>query len=91
MTIIIKLTGAAMVLALSACSTDPVRVEADYGNSVRNMIEAQMANPEAARNPSSGLPGGLDGGKGEKVIEAYRTPPQSGGKPASGATSKAIK
>lgn len=83
MTSIIKLAGAAMMLAVSACSTDPVRVEQDYGNSVHNMIKAQIADPEAARHPSTGLPGGLDGGKGEKAIEAYRNPPQTGGQPSS--------
>jgi type IV pilus biogenesis protein CpaD/CtpE len=73
-----KLVCAAMFLAVTACSTDPVRVEQDYGNSVRQMIEGQIANPEAARQPSADLPGGLDGARGEKVIEAHRNPPQGG-------------
>jgi hypothetical protein len=47
------------------------------------MIEGQIANPEAARQPSAELPGGLDGARGEKVIEAHRNPPQSGGKASS--------
>lgn len=83
MTSIEKLACAAMLFAVSACSSDPVRVEQDYGNSVRNMIKAQIADPEAARRPSTGLPGGLDGGKGEKVIDAYRDPSQIGGRPSS--------
>lgn len=74
MTCIHKFVGAVIVLAATACSTDPVRVEQDYGNSVRNMIEVQTANPEAARQPSAELPGGLDGARGEKVIEAHRDP-----------------
>jgi type IV pilus biogenesis protein CpaD/CtpE len=78
-----KLVCAAMFLAVTACSTDPVRVEQDYGNSVRQMIEGQIANPEAARRPSTELPGGLDGARGEKVIEAHRNPPQTGGKSSS--------
>jgi type IV pilus biogenesis protein CpaD/CtpE len=78
-----KLACAAMFLAVTACSTDPVRVEQDYGNSVRQMIEGQIANPEAARRPSTELPGGLDGARGEKVIEAHRNPPQTGGKSSS--------
>ena len=75
-----KLTFAALILAAAtACSTDPVRVEQDYGNSVRHMIDAQMADPQAARNPSADLPGALDGDKGEKAIEAYRNPPPAAG------------
>jgi type IV pilus biogenesis protein CpaD/CtpE len=79
-----KLVFAALLCAAaSACSTDPVRVEEDYGKSVRHMIDAQLADPQAARNPSAELPGGLDGGKGDKAIEAYRKPPPaSGGSPS---------
>lgn len=78
MTFIHKLACVLIVLAATACSTDPVRVKQDFGNSVRHMIEAQTANPEAARHPSAELPGGLDGARGEKVIEAHRNPPQGG-------------
>lgn len=63
----------AVVGLLSACtSTDAVRVEEDFGNSVRNMIQAQTYNPEAARNPPSEPPTVLDGPKGGKVLDEYR-------------------
>lgn len=81
MTCIQKLACAAIVLAATACSTDPVRVKQDFGNSVRNMIDSQIANPEAARQPSTELPGGLDGARGEKVIGTHRDPSSSGGRP----------
>lgn len=79
-----KLAFAALVFAATAaCSTDPVRVEQDYGKSVRSMIDGQLADPQAARNPSPALPGALDGEKGDKAIEAYRNPPAtSGGSPS---------
>ncbi len=67
------LCGAA-VLAVAGCRSDPVRVEKDYGNSVRSMVEAQIYDPEAAANPSAALPGGVDGAKGDKAIEVYRDP-----------------
>ncbi len=58
---------------LSGCaSTDAVRVEEDFGNSVRNMIQAQTYNPDAARNPPSEPPKVLDGTVGRRVLETYR-------------------
>jgi type IV pilus biogenesis protein CpaD/CtpE len=69
----------AIVMTLAACTGRAARVESDYGNSVNNMIEAQMYDPEAARNPSADLPGGLDGAKADHAIEAYRNPPKPGG------------
>ena len=58
---------------VSGCSsTDPIRVEADYGNSVRNMIEAQIYDPDAAKYPPSEPPTTLDGSYAENVLEAYR-------------------
>ena len=51
---------------VSGCSsTDPTRVEADYGNSVRNMIEAQIYDPDAAKYPPSEPPTTLDGSYAE--------------------------
>ncbi|MGH8577227.1 MAG: hypothetical protein ACREXX_10385 [Gammaproteobacteria bacterium] len=60
-------------LLLGACTySDPVRVEEDFGNSVRNMIKAQTYNPAAARNPPVEPPTVLDGTKGNRALEAYR-------------------
>lgn len=66
----------AAVLAIAGCSGGAVRVEEDFGNSVRGMVEAQVNNPEAVLSPypSAELPGGIDGARGDKVIEGYRDP-----------------
>ena len=44
------LTGTvALTLALAGCvSSDPVRLEADFGNSVNQFTQAQTYNPDAA-------------------------------------------
>jgi hypothetical protein len=71
----LNISGAVLVasLLLTACTrSDPVRVEQDFGNSVRNMIEAQTYNPEASRHPPVNPPEVLDGTKGNRVIETYR-------------------
>lgn len=62
----------AMLSATGCSSTDPVRVEEDFGNSVRNMVNAQIYNPNAAKNPPAEPPLALDGEKADKVLEAYR-------------------
>ncbi len=60
-------------LLLSACTwSDPVRVEQDFGKSVRNMIEAQTYNPQASRHPPVDPPEVLDGTVGNRVLETYR-------------------
>ncbi|MEA3411731.1 MAG: hypothetical protein U9R74_09350 [Pseudomonadota bacterium] len=68
-------SGALLALLLTAgCSTtqEPTRVDDDFGNSVRNMIDAQIYNHAAAQNPPVDPPLALDGQKGENVLEAYR-------------------
>jgi hypothetical protein len=77
MTSTIKLSGAIVSLSaallLTACTwSDPVRVEQDFGKSVRNMVKAQTYNPEASRNPPVGPPKGLDGTRGNRALETYR-------------------
>lgn len=73
----IKLSGAVLALSaavlITACTySDPVRVEQDFGKSVRNMIKAQTYNPEASRHPPVGPPEGLDGNRGNRALETYR-------------------
>jgi len=60
-------------LLLSGCvtSTDPTKVESDFGQSVRQMITAQTYNPNAARTPAPALTG-LDGVHSEAVLKTYR-------------------
>lgn len=63
----------ALAVLISGCaSTDPVRVEEDFGESVRHMIQAQTANPNPPADPAASPSGGMDGKKSDAVIEAYR-------------------
>ncbi len=68
--------GVSLTLALVGCastaSTDPVRVEDDFGHSVKQMIDAQTYNPKAAKKPASEPPEGLDGVQGEAILKTYR-------------------
>lgn len=61
------------VICLGGCtaSTDPIQVENDYGNSVRQMIDAQIYDPAAVHNPPTQVPG-FDAPKGHNVLEEYR-------------------
>ncbi len=64
------------VVGLQACaewSSDPVRLETNYGASVRNMITNQIYNPNKAQYPQAVLPDGIEGNKSERELEkAYR-------------------
>ncbi|MGQ0592863.1 MAG: hypothetical protein ACT4QB_09490 [Gammaproteobacteria bacterium] len=71
----IKRSGAVLsaALLLTACTwSDPVRVEQDFGKSVRNMVKAQTYNPEASRHPPVDPPERLDGTRGNRALEIYR-------------------
>ena len=57
----------------SGCSTEPKRVEADYGNSVSQMVQAQTYNPEAAASTESVPVIGLDGKRAMSTLDALRT------------------
>jgi type IV pilus biogenesis protein CpaD/CtpE len=61
------------VLVLGACTTKPTRTEANFGASVRQMIEAQTFDPGTRENPSAVAPEGGDGKRLEGVLEQYRT------------------
>jgi len=67
-------SGALAACLLSAgCSTlEPTRLDEDFGNSVRNMVDAQIGNRAAAENPPVNPPMALDGQRGWNVLEAYR-------------------
>jgi type IV pilus biogenesis protein CpaD/CtpE len=57
-------------LLAAGCATGPEAVEADFGNSVRQMTQAQIANPAA---PVDNSP--IDHGDGSRInaaVEAYR-------------------
>jgi len=68
---VILITG--MISGCSTASTDPVRVEADFGNSVKNMVDAQIIDHEAATEPYAKPVIGMDGVRAEKVLHDHRT------------------
>jgi len=68
-------SGSLLALLLTtgcAITQEPARVDEDFGNSVRNMVDAQIYNPAAAQNPPVNPPLALDGQKGQNALEAYR-------------------
>jgi hypothetical protein len=59
-------------LASSGCSTEPKRVEADYGNSVTQMVQAATYNPEAAASTESIPVMGMDGKRAMRTLDAMQ-------------------
>ena len=57
----------------SGCSTEPERVEADYGNSVSQTVQAATYNPEAAASTESVPVLGLDGKRAMRTLDAMQT------------------
>jgi hypothetical protein len=68
---------AVSVVTLSAgtigCSTEPKRVEADYGNSISQTVQAQTYNPEAAASTESIPVLGMDGKRSMRTLDAMQT------------------
>ena len=60
-----------LISLLSACADTPV-ADADYGNSVRHMVQAQTYDPAAARNPPELAPEQTDGARLENAMDVYR-------------------
>ncbi len=59
--------------SLSSCSwSDPVRVEDDFGNSVRHMIEQQKQAQSEEETSSDYKPTELDGDSALNSLEQYR-------------------
>lgn len=52
-------------LVLAGCSTEPSKVEANFGSSVRNAIALQTSDPNNDAR-------GLDGEKAGAVLQTYR-------------------
>ena len=65
-------TALIVVSLTSGCATEPTATEADFGNSVRQMIRAQTYNPDTLENPSREPVTGLDGEYAEAVVDAYK-------------------
>ena len=68
----------AVIIVCVGCASKTERLDNDFGKSYRNMVEAQIYNPDAARNPPLDPPMTLDGEKGELILKTYR---QDTGKP----------
>ena len=65
------LTGVSMALLIGGCVTsEPTRLDAQFGNSVASMIEAQTYNPAAANDPESRPVMAIDGVKAQGNLEA---------------------
>ena len=60
-------------LMLAGCSGEPTQTQTNFGVSVRQMVEAQTANPSTITNPSAESMQGTDGKRIEAVLDAYRT------------------
>ena len=58
---------------ITGCSTEPKRVEADYGNSVTQTVQAATYNPEAAASTESIPVLGLDGKRAMRTLDAMQT------------------
>lgn len=65
---VVAITGS--LFAAAGCASGPSAVENDFGNSVRHMTQAQIANPSA---PTDNDP--IDHGDGPRInaaLEVYR-------------------
>ena len=63
------------ILTTAGCATiagNSKTVEEDYGNSVRQMVQAQIFDPNAAAFPDDEGPMSYDGGKSVRTLESYR-------------------
>lgn len=65
---------AACLIATLVAACGHSRVEENYGDAVRSMIEGQYYDPAAAANPSRDAVEGTDGQRMEAVMEAHRAP-----------------
>ena len=68
----VTLLGLAIVMSIG-CSTEPKRVDADYGNSVNQMVQAATYNPEAAASTESIPVFGMDGKRAMNTLDTMTT------------------
>jgi hypothetical protein len=61
------------ILITAGCSTEPKRVEADFGNSTHQMIQASTYNPEAAASTESKPVLGMDGKRAMRTLDQMQT------------------
>jgi len=60
-------------LVLTGCISEPKRLEADYGNSVSQMVQAATYDPEAAASTESKPVMGMDGKRAISSLDAMQT------------------
>jgi hypothetical protein len=64
------------ILLLEGCAgwnSAPARLQADYGASVRNMINNQIYDAAKTQSPDALAPDGMEGYKGDTILDkAYR-------------------
>ena len=60
-------------VVLTGCNSEPKRVEADYGNSVTQMVQAATYDPEAAASTESVPVIGMDGKRAIRTLDALQT------------------
>ncbi len=64
---------ATLLGACAALEPEPTLLESHFGDSVRQMIEAQTYDPSTLSSPSTQPVEGGDGQRIQNVLEAYRT------------------
>ena len=69
---IIIASGSVTLLVALMTGCGPTLSERNYGVSVRQMVRAQIYDPEAAANPSPDPVNVRDGKLGRQIIETYR-------------------
>ena len=60
------------VLILAACAEQPPALEQDFGNSVRQMVNAQTADPATVLTPPKEAVEDGDGPRSTAVMKTYR-------------------
>jgi type IV pilus biogenesis protein CpaD/CtpE len=68
-------TLTAAALFLSACADgrhNPDVLDKNFGQTNRAIVNAQIANPQAAQNPAPNSPQIMDGYNGNGIMDGYR-------------------
>ncbi len=69
----LRLIVLSALAATAGCVAPESAVEADFGNSVREMIRAQTYDPSTLHRPSQVPVMGIDGEHAGYVLDTYRT------------------
>lgn len=64
--------GATLVVTVGGCAGGPTATEREFGDSVRQMIRAQVYDPSTLQTPSEEPVERTDGQLLERSLEAYR-------------------